>query len=65
MLMFIIPGKLSVKELGLVSFRPIFLSFRFLVSASSSRFTLVVHMREVSCVGYTSRAWDLRSCNPY
>ena len=28
---------------------------------SSSCFTLAVPMREVSCVGYTPRAWDPRS----
>ena len=44
-----------------------FLSFIFhtisliLVSASSSCYTLAVPMREVSCVGYRPRAWDLRS----
>ena len=32
-----------------------------LVSASFSYFTLAVSMREVSCLGYTPRAWDLRS----
>ena len=32
-----------------------------LVSAPTSCFTFAVPMREVSCVGYTLRAWDLRS----
>ena len=32
-----------------------------LLSVSSSCFTLAVPMREVSCVGYTPRAWDPRS----
>ena len=32
-----------------------------LVSASSSCFTLAVPLREVSCLGYTPRAWDTRS----
>ena len=32
-----------------------------LVSASSSCFALAVLMREVPCVRYTPRAWDLRS----
>ena len=33
-------------------------STMILVSASSSCFALAVPMREVSCVGYTPRAWD-------
>ena len=32
-----------------------------LVSASTSYLTLTVLMREVSCVGYTPRAWNPRS----
>ena len=39
---------------------PTQLSCIILVSASSSCFTLTVLMREVSCVGYTPRAWNPR-----